>query len=57
MTDLPAVAPGQKKQDEKRGREARKADEERGRQIRIAQERCRKGKPSPTDDCPAAQQR
>ena len=39
--------------DEKRGRELRRADEERGRQWRLAQERCRKGRPLPTDDCAA----
>jgi len=55
-----AALPSQKKEDEKRGREARKADEERGKQIRLAEERCRKGKPLPTDPCvqqqPAMQQ-
>ncbi|HWJ37816.1 MAG TPA: hypothetical protein VNR86_03530 [Sphingomicrobium sp.] len=52
-----AVTTSQKEADEKRGREARKADEIRGKQIRLAQERCRKGKPLPTDDCPAVAQR
>jgi hypothetical protein len=52
-----AVVPSQKKSDEKRGRELRKQDEERGKQVRLAQERCRKGKPLPTDDCAAAPQR
>ena len=52
-----AVLPNQKKEDEKRGREARKQDEERGKQLRMAQERCRKGKALPTDDCAAIQQR
>lgn len=52
-----AALPNQKKEDEKRGREARKADEERGKQVRLAQERCRKGKPLPTDDCAAPQPR
>jgi hypothetical protein len=46
-----AVVPNQRKADEKRGREARKEDEERGKQIRLAMERCRKGRPAPTDDC------
>jgi hypothetical protein len=46
-----AALPSQKKEDEKRGREARKADEERGKQIRLAEERCRRGKPLPTDPC------
>jgi hypothetical protein len=35
----------------------RKQDEERGRQWRLAYERCRKGRPLPTDDCAAFQQR
>jgi hypothetical protein len=51
-----AALPSQKKQDEKRGREARKQDEERGKQIRLAQERCAKGQPLPTDNCGAVQQ-
>jgi hypothetical protein len=51
-----AALPNQKKQDEKRGREARKQDEERGKQIRLAQERCAKGQPLPTDNCAAVQQ-
>lgn len=50
-----AALPNQKKEDEKRGKEARKQDEERGKQIRLAEERCRKGKPLPTDDCAVAQ--
>ena len=37
--------------DEKRGRELRKQDEERGRQARAMAERCRKGRPLPTDVC------
>ena len=41
----------QSEADEKRGRELRKADEERGRQLRLLHERCRSGKPLPTDDC------
>lgn len=48
-----AVVPSQKKADEKRGKEMRKEDEERGKQVRLAQERCRKGKPLPTDPCAA----
>ena len=52
-----AVLPNQKKEDEKRGREARKQDEERGKQIRLAMDRCRKGRPLPTDDCAALQPR
>src|SRR6476620_3098537 len=46
-----AVTTSQSEADEKRAREARKQDEERGKQIRLAQERCRKGKPLPTDTC------
>ena len=52
-----AVTTSQKEADEKRGREARKQDEERGKQVRLAMERCRKGKPLPTDDCAALQPR
>ena len=52
-----AVTTSQKEADEKRGREARKQDEERGKQVRMAMERCRQGKPLPTDDCAAYQPR
>jgi len=52
-----AATTSQKEADEKRGRELRKQDEERGKQLRMAQERCRKGKALPTDDCAAIQQR
>ena len=52
-----AVTTSQKEADEKRGREARKQDEERGKQARMAMERCRQGKPLPTDDCTAYQPR
>ena len=52
-----AVTTSQKEADEKRGKQARKADEERGKQIRLAQERCRQGKPLPTDNCAAVAQR
>jgi hypothetical protein len=51
-----AVTTSQKEADEKRGREMRKLDEERGKQVRMAQERCRKGKALPTDDCAAMAQ-
>ena len=47
----------QSEADEKQGRELRKQDEERGRQARLAQERCRKGRPLPTDSCIQAVQR
>jgi hypothetical protein len=49
-----AVTTSQKEADEKRGRELRKQDAERGKRIRLAEERCRKGKALPTDDCGAA---
>jgi isocitrate lyase len=49
-----AATTSQKEADEKRGRELRRQDEERGRLYREAQERCRKGRPFPTDDCIAA---
>jgi hypothetical protein len=52
-----AVTTSQKEADEKRGREARKEDEQRGKQIRLAMERCRQGKPLPTDNCAALQPR
>ena len=52
-----AALPNQKKEDEKRGREARSQDEQRGKQIRLAQGRCAKGQPLPTDNCAAAAQR
>lgn len=52
-----AVTTSQKEADEKRGREARKADEQRGKLLRMAQERCREGKPLPTDNCTALQPR
>ena len=52
-----AALPSQRKEDEKRGRELRRQDEERGKQVRLAQDRCRKGRPLPTDDCAAVAQR
>ena len=52
-----AATTSQKEADEKRGREMRRQDEERGKQVRMAQERCRKGKPLPSDDCAAVAQR
>lgn len=33
------------------------ADRNRGRELRRAEERCRKGRPRPTDDCSAAVRR
>jgi hypothetical protein len=41
----------QSEADEKRGRELRRQDEERGKQARAMAERCRKGRPQPTDTC------
>ena len=52
-----AVTTRQSERDEKLGREMRRQDEERGKQYRLAYERCRKGRPLPTDDCAAFQQR
>jgi hypothetical protein len=52
-----AVTTSQSEKDEKLGRQMRKQDEERGKQYRLAYERCRKGKPQPTDDCSAFQPR
>ena len=46
-----AVTTSQSEKDEKLGRQMRKRDEERGEQYRLAYDRCRKGKPQPTDDC------
>ena len=52
-----AATTSQAEADQKRGRELRKQEEERGRQWRLAWERCRKGKPLPTDDCAQFQRR
>ena len=52
-----AVTTSQKEADEKRGRELRKQEEERGKQYRLAQERCRKGRALPADDCVPVSQR
>ena len=46
-----AATTSQSEADEKRGRELRKQDEERGKQYRQMLERCRKGRPLPTDTC------
>jgi hypothetical protein len=43
--------------DQKRGRELRRAEEERGRQLRLLEQRCRSGRPLPTDDCRLVQPR
>jgi hypothetical protein len=52
-----AVTTSQSEKDEKLGRQMRKQDEERGKQYRLAYDRCRKGRPLPTDDCSAFQPR
>ena len=46
-----AATTSQSEADEQRGRELRRQDEERGRQARATAERCRKGRPLPTDVC------
>ena len=46
-----AATTSQSEADEKRGRELRRQDEERGKQARAMAERCRKGRPQPTDTC------
>jgi hypothetical protein len=46
-----AATTSQSEADEKRGRELRKQEEQRGRLAREMSERCRKGRPIPTDDC------
>ena len=46
-----AVTTSQSEADEQRGRALRQAEEERGRQWRKLVDRCRKGRPLPTDDC------
>ena len=43
----------QSEADEKRGREIRRAEEKAGKQARERAERCRHGRPLPTDDCSA----
>jgi hypothetical protein len=46
-----AATTSQSEADENRGRELRKQDEERGRQYRAMLDRCKRGKPLPTDTC------
>lgn len=46
-----AATTSQSEADEKRGRELRKQDEARGKQARQMAERCRRGRPLPTDIC------
>jgi hypothetical protein len=52
-----AATTSQSERDEKAGRELRKQDQERGRLAREMAERCRKGRPLPTDDCGTVQRR
>lgn len=52
-----AATTSQSERDEKRGRELRRQEEELGKQARLAEQRCRKGRPLPTDPCAAAVQR
>lgn len=52
-----ALTTSQAEADQKRGRQLRKEEEVRGRQARLAEERCRKGRPLPTDYCPVPVQR
>ena len=47
-----AATTSQSEADEKRGRELRKEEERRGREARLMLERCREGRPLPTDRCP-----
>ena len=47
-----AATTSQSEADEKRGRQLREEEERRGREARQVLERCRKGKPLPTDQCP-----
>lgn len=48
-----AATTSQSEADEKRGRELRKAEEKAGREAREMGKRCAKGRPLPTDECPA----
>ena len=50
-----AATTSQSEADEKRGRELRKQEEQRGRLAREMAERCRKGRPLPTDVCQPVQ--
>ncbi len=54
---LDADTTSQSEPDEKLAREIRRQDEDRGKQSRLSWERCRKGRPLPTDDCTAFPQR
>jgi hypothetical protein len=50
-----AVTTSQAEADRKRGRQIRKKEEAQGRELRMAQERCRRGRALPTDQCAEAQ--
>lgn len=52
-----AVTTSQAEADQKRGRELRKQEEAQGKRLRLAEERCRKGRPFPTDNCAAVRRR
>jgi hypothetical protein len=52
-----AATTSQAEADQKRGRELRKQEEAQGKQLRLAEERCRKGRPLPTDNCAAVRTR
>jgi hypothetical protein len=52
-----AVTTSQAEADQKRGRELRKQEEAQGKQLRLAEQRCRRGRPLPTDNCAAVRQR
>ena len=52
-----AATTSQAEADQKRGREIRKQEQEAGRQARLAEQRCRSGRPLPTDVCAAVQPR
>lgn len=52
-----AVTTSQSEADQKRGRELREDEERRGGDARRMAERCRKGRPLPTDVCGTVQPR
>ena len=48
-----AATTSQAEADQNAGRKLRKEQERQGKELRLAQQRCRKGKPLPADDCAA----
>ena len=48
-----AVTTSQSEADQKRGRMVREEEERRGRELRLIEQRCRAGRPLPTDNCAA----